>query len=185
VRVNFGNLPLLGPPATINCPSDWTVDRLKLACLLRTADAIHIDGRRAPGYLRALRKPSEYADLHWAFQEHIHSSIVSGDRLVFTAGTSFKVVEADAWWVGYELLQNADRELRQTDTLLQDINRPYRFSVRSVAGIESPQRMASHIPTSDWVPVDAHVRVSNARLWYARSAAKNFTVTTRPYHCES
>jgi len=156
----FGSLPLFPPPATIGCPSKWTVDRLKLACLLRTADAIHLDARRAPGYLRALRKPSGYADLHWAFQGHIHKPNPDGERLVFASGESFKIDEADAWWVGYDLLQNADRELRQTDTLLQD-KRDYRLAVRSVAGVESPTRLSFYIPTEDWMPVDAHIRVSN------------------------
>lgn len=161
VREEFGTLPLLSPPATIGCPGNWTVDRLKLACLLRTADAIHLDAHRAPGYLRALRKPSGYADLHWAFQGHIHKPSIDGDRLVFTSGDAFRIDEADAWWVGYELLQNADRELRQTDTLLQDLKRDYHLAARSVAGVESPPRLMLHIPTEDWVPIDAHIRVSN------------------------
>lgn len=161
VREEFGALPLLSPPATIGCPGNWTVDRLKMACLLRTADAIHLDARRAPGYLRALRKPSGYADLHWAFQGHIHKPSIDGDRLVFTSGDAFRIHEADAWWVGYELLQNADRELRQTDTLLQDLKRDYHLAARSVAGVESPPRLMLHIPTEDWVPIDAHIRVSN------------------------
>jgi Histidine kinase-, DNA gyrase B-, and HSP90-like ATPase len=161
VRENFGNLPLLSPPATIGCPNDWTVDRLKLACLLRTADAIHLDARRAPGYLRALRKPSGYAALHWTFQEHIHKPSIDGDRLVFTSGQAFKIDEADAWWVGYELLQNADRELRQTETLLQDLKCDYHLSARSVARVESPARLVLNIPTEDWLPVDARIRVSN------------------------
>ena len=31
------------------------VDRVKLACLLRVADALHLDSRRAPRFLRAIR----------------------------------------------------------------------------------------------------------------------------------
>ena len=46
-------------------PASWTVDALKLACILRVADACHIDARRAPGFLRALRKPIGVADKHW------------------------------------------------------------------------------------------------------------------------
>ncbi|WP_428981592.1 HD domain-containing protein [Nonomuraea composti] len=36
--------------APVNCPDEWTVDALKLACLLRLADAAHLDARRAPGF---------------------------------------------------------------------------------------------------------------------------------------
>jgi hypothetical protein len=39
-----------GAPAT--CPAAWTVDPLKIACLLRVADAAHLDARRAPRFLR-------------------------------------------------------------------------------------------------------------------------------------
>lgn len=160
VRTNFGYLQPLGAPATIGCPSDWTVDHLKLACLLRTADAIHLDARRAPGFLRALRKPSGYADLHWIFQERIQKPFVDGERLVFTCGKDFEIDEADAWWVGYELIQNADRELRQTDLLLQDLKRGYRFAARSVTNVEAPARLALDIRTKGWLPVDAHIKVS-------------------------
>jgi Histidine kinase-, DNA gyrase B-, and HSP90-like ATPase len=161
VRQRFGELPPLYPPAGLGFPGEWTVDRLKLACLLRTSDAIHLDSRRAPGFLRALRKPSGYADLHWTFQQHIHTPGIDGERIEFTSGYAFPVEEAPAWWVGYELLQTADRELRQVDTLLQDLNRPYRFAARGVAGVESPARLVRHIPTQDWVPIDARVQVSN------------------------
>jgi len=37
-------------------PKDWRVDPMKIACLLRCADAAHIDDRRAPDFLRALAR---------------------------------------------------------------------------------------------------------------------------------
>jgi hypothetical protein len=37
---------IIGAPATL--PAEWTIDPLKLACILRVADAMHIDARRAP-----------------------------------------------------------------------------------------------------------------------------------------
>lgn len=161
LRQGFGGKHLLTPPAIMNFPADWTVDRLKIACLLRTADAIHLDSRRAPGFLRALRKPEGYADRHWIFQQNIHAPMISGDRILFTSGHPFNVEEAAAWWVGYELLQNADRELRQVDALVQDLETTFRFAARSVAGVESPSRLVHLIPVEDWTPIDARVRVTN------------------------
>jgi hypothetical protein len=161
VRERFANLPLLGAPAFLDCPADWTVDRLKVACLLRTADAAHLDSRRAPSFLRILRRPHGYADLHWRFQKTISRVHRVGDRLIFTSGQGFSVQDADAWWVGYELLRVCDRELQQVDSLLQDLGRPYRFAARSVAGVEEPNRLRRHIPTIDWNPVDVRVQVSN------------------------
>ena len=38
------------PPAAF-ISHDWSVDSLKIACLLRVADAGHLDGRRSPTFL--------------------------------------------------------------------------------------------------------------------------------------
>ena len=48
------------------------VDRVKLACLLRIADALHLDSRRAPRFLRAITHPSGTSARHWSFQERWH-----------------------------------------------------------------------------------------------------------------
>ncbi len=40
------------------------VDRVKVACLLRVADALHLDSRRAPSFLRAIVRPQGIAELH-------------------------------------------------------------------------------------------------------------------------
>ncbi|MGH8625455.1 MAG: HD domain-containing protein, partial [Gammaproteobacteria bacterium] len=49
-------------------PVDWEVDALKVAFLLRAADAAHIDGLRAPWFLFALRRPEGISEDHWRFQ---------------------------------------------------------------------------------------------------------------------
>jgi hypothetical protein len=53
------------------CPNEWIVDPLKVACLLRVSDASHIDARRAPSFLRVIRKPASFSDEHWKFQEKL------------------------------------------------------------------------------------------------------------------
>lgn len=93
-------------------PRDWTIDPLKLACLLRVADVCHIDARRAPGFLRAIRQPEGIAQEHWVFQEHLHQPQPSEDRLLYTSGHRFGVEEASAWWLCFDTLQTIDRELR-------------------------------------------------------------------------
>ena len=55
-------------------PADWEVDPLKIACVLRLADATHIDHRRAPTYLHAFRRPSGISRDHWYFQEHLDAT---------------------------------------------------------------------------------------------------------------
>ena len=161
VRKEFGEAPELGVPSLEGFPQNWTLDRLKLACLLRTSDAAHLDSRRAPGFLRRLRKPSGYADLHWKFQGLMNKVHRFGERLVFTSSRAFGIEGSDAWWLGYDLIRLCDRELHQVDSLLQDMGVTYRLAARSVAGAEEPSRLKRYIPTRGWEPVDARVQVSD------------------------
>ncbi|MFC1419473.1 HD domain-containing protein [Streptacidiphilus cavernicola] len=62
-------------------PADWIIEPLKLACILRLADAVQIDSRRAPTFLFALRAPGGESYHHWRFQEHASRPHLSGDRV--------------------------------------------------------------------------------------------------------
>ena len=148
----------LGAPH--RCPIDWVVDPLKIACILRVADASHIDARRAPSFLRALRKPSSFSDEHWKFQEKLQKPHLSDDALAFTSGFAFPLEDATAWWICLDTLGMIDRELRQVDALLADKGIA-RFAARRVAGIESPERLVSFIPTDNWLPINAQIQVSD------------------------
>lgn len=53
-----------------------------------------------------------------------------------------------------------DRELRDVDSLLADKSLQ-RFAARRVAGINSPERLVSYIPTDGWLPVNAQIQVSD------------------------
>jgi hypothetical protein len=75
-------------------PSDWTVDPIALACLLRTADAAHIDERRAPRFLKTLTRPQGLSDAHWTFQGKLAKARVEGDALVYTSGPEFGLGDA-------------------------------------------------------------------------------------------
>ncbi|MFC9516915.1 ATP-binding protein [Nocardiaceae bacterium NPDC056970] len=158
VSSRFSGSEPIGAP--VDCPDAWTVDELKLACLMRVADAAHLDERRAPGFLRAIRSPNPYSDLHWAFQGFLQRPRRSDDRLVYSSARAFGVSDADAWWVCYESLEMVDRELRGVDSLLVERGRT-RFAARGVKGIETPARMSEYIRTSDWTPIDARPRIEN------------------------
>ncbi|NRQ38006.1 hypothetical protein HII36_40180 [Nonomuraea sp. NN258] len=147
-----GSCPLL-PPA-------WDVDPLKLACMLRLADAAHIDYRRAPMLLHAFRRPTGTSRDHWFFQERLFRPRVVDDRLEYTASTPFSRDEAEAWWLAFETIQLINDELRHVDALLADSGRE-RFKVRSVVGADSPARLARSIPTDGWKPLDARLRVTD------------------------
>jgi hypothetical protein len=142
-------------------PAEWEVDPLKIACILRLADAAHIDHRRAPTYLHAFRRPSGVSRDHWYFQEHLTRPRVSADRLEYTATRPFSRNDAPAWWLAWETICTINEELRQVDALCADLRRP-RFAVRSVAGADSPKRLALYVRTDGWEPIDARLRVTAA-----------------------
>lgn len=142
------------------CPNDWIIDPLKIACLLRVADAAHIDARRAPSFLRALRRPSQYSDEHWKFQEKLQKPHLAEDSLAYTSGFAFPLRDAPSWWLCLDTLALIDRELRHVDALLADKGLP-RFAARRVAGVDSPERLVAYIPTDGWLPVNAFIQVSD------------------------
>jgi hypothetical protein len=148
----------MSPPADL--PLAWTVDALKIACMLRTADACQLGARRAPRLLQAVRRPTGEAAMHWTFQQKLHKPRVAVDRLEYHAGEGFTVEEAPAWWLSLDLLRAADNELRTVDALLGDTGRQ-RFRVRGVANVESPPRFAAHVPPVGWEPVDASVQIGD------------------------
>lgn len=111
----------LGAPGIF--PSIWTVDPIKLACILRIADATQIDDRRAPSFLRSIRKPSSFSDIHWNFQQKLYQPRIERNRLVFTSKSPFSINEVDSWWICNDTLKMIDNELKEVDSLLLDTNR--------------------------------------------------------------
>lgn len=148
----------LGAPG--NFPTNWTIDVIKLACILRIADAIQIDDRRAPQFLRAIRNPNGYSDLHWNFQQKLYQPRLERGRLVYTSKSPFNINEIDSWWVCYDTLKMIDTELKEVDSLLADTNRP-RLNPIGVASIESPHRVSKLIKVDGWSPVDTKIKVTN------------------------
>lgn len=150
-------------PAVIGAPGgfpgEWLVDPLKLACIIRSADFSHLDDRRAPPFVRAIQRPSKSSDVHWKFQSRLYQPRLEGDRLVYTAKSTFSAGEAAAWWMCYDTLNGLDSELRRVDSVLSDTKKQ-RLAARAVAHSEAPSRMAEIIRTDGWFPVDTRIRVS-------------------------
>lgn len=136
------------------------IDRVKLACLLRVADALHLDSRRAPRFLRAMTNPSGVSALHWSFQERLARPHIELDAVVFTTGQPFGRDDAEAWWLAYDTLNAVDRELRDVDLLLQARGREV-LKARRVKGAGSPEILARTVQTRGWRPVDARLQVSD------------------------
>lgn len=143
-------------PGVTNC----TIDLLKVACLLRVADAMHLDQRRAPAFEFALVQPVGVSADHWKFQERMAKPFVQGDALIYTSQPPFEVEVAEAWWMAFDALQMVDRELRDVDRVLRERQkRP--LLVRRVEGVHSPTDLARTVETVGWTPVDSTVRVSD------------------------
>lgn len=141
-------------------PQSWTIDPLKLACILRAADAAHVDARRAPTFQKAFANIGATSVAHWTFQERINKAYVRDDSLVYTSGLSFSLADARAWWLCLDTLRMIDKELRQVDSLLSDRALP-RFIARRVAGVDAPERLATYIQTTGWHPINAIVQISD------------------------
>jgi Histidine kinase-, DNA gyrase B-, and HSP90-like ATPase len=151
---------LAGTLGALNGITNCTVDLLKVACVLRVADAMHLDQRRAPTFEFALAQPTDIAAHHWIFQERMAKPFVQGDALVYTAQPPFEVELAEAWWTSFDALQTVDRELRSVDRVLRDRQKTP-LVVRRVDGAHSPSELARTVETVGWAPVDSTVRVSD------------------------
>jgi hypothetical protein len=143
-------------------PSDWTVRPVLLACLLRCADATQVDQSRTPDFLYGLLKLRNTSEKHWRAQNRIATPLV--DRhdqhaLVFTSTRPFLRQDADAWWLAYDALQVANRELQASDSLIRDLGLPP-FAINRIKGAESPLRLAQYLQAIGWSPVSAEVKVS-------------------------
>ena len=143
-----------------NMPNEWGIDPVKLACIMRVADAAHIDTRRAPLLLKAFRQPNEYAQQHWLFQQRLYQPRLEAERLVYTSKSSFSPDEFNSWWLCYDTLNMIDKELRNVDSLLGDSKR-MRFQAKGVAAMNNITLLSHLIGTDGWFPVDTKIRVGN------------------------
>jgi Histidine kinase-, DNA gyrase B-, and HSP90-like ATPase len=146
---------------------EWTIDGVKLACILRTADACAIDERRARIMPFLLLNPTGVSRDHWIFQANLKPGKRREEAIVFQSKVSFTRENMSAWWVAYDAAGVADQELRDCDRLLRDraisgrhLNlRP--FAARRVEGAGEPSHLKDEIHVSGWVPVDTAVRIDN------------------------
>jgi len=146
-------------------PASWSVDLLKLAVLLRTADAAHIDARRAPRFLYAQVQPGKSSQIHWQFQSRMHQVKRDPDPLrqdLRISSTTFPACEKEAWWLAYDAAQLINKELRAADRLLLE-NQRERLAVRGLSTAHSPADFARSVPTIGWEPVDASIKISDIK----------------------
>ena len=158
-------------PASAAWPREWEVDSLTLACILRCADACAIDETRAPSFLFAIRKPSGDSKRHWNFQNKIYPAKRRDDSLVFESKSPFRMAEAADWWLCFDSIEVADRELRSSDALLTDRKRSP-FAVRRAVGAGDPDILAQSVKVVGWRPVNTLPKISDPQSIIERLGGK-------------
>ena len=128
-------------------PPEWQIDSLKIACILRCADAAHIDNRRAPDFFHALLKRNGVSFNHWQAQNKIGMPYYNRENhsaLLYTSTSDFTENEADAWYVIYDAISVIDKEIKSCNKLLKERDREC-FSVKEVEGADSYNSLAKYI----------------------------------------
>jgi hypothetical protein len=136
------------------------VDKVKVACLLRSADAIHLDSRRAPSFTQALILPKGESADHWDFQNRLAAPYIESDEVVFTSSRPFKLEQASAWWLAFDTMNMVNSELQNTGALLKSLGLNG-LAASQVRGVSSPSSLAKLIKTDQWTPINSTVRISD------------------------
>ena len=153
------------PPAAF-LENDWLVDSLKLACMLRVADAGHMDGARAPSFLLRILQMNSVSRTHWTAQNRLGRLTASTEdtaQLVIASTSPFPRNEAAAWWVAFDLVSLFDRELRECNDVLENLpgGRRTSFEAKRVAGSRHASTLLKYIETVGWTPTESTVHVSD------------------------
>ena len=159
------------PPATFL--QDWVVDPLKVACLLRAADAGHMDSSRSPTFLLKILQMNSVSKAHWLAQNHLGQLIVKNDdptQLVVASTAPFQQTEASAWWVAFDLVDQFDKELKQCDAVLRKAQGgvTQTFARKGVVGTGNATELAQYIQTQGWEPTNSTVHVSDVSALVGR-----------------
>ena len=162
------------PPAAF-ISQDWSVDSLKIACLLRVADAGHLDGRRGPTFLLKILQMNSLSRDHWLAQNHLGRISISQDNpefLVVSSTRPFTRTESRAWWVAFDAVTLLNKELENSNELLDTCNRPT-FARKRVAGAGRATKLVRFIETEGWDPTDTNVHVSDVAALVSNLGGEN------------
>lgn len=144
-------------------PHDWRINPIKLSCILRCADAGHIDSGRAPDYLLKILEIKGVSRDHWVFQNklsQIDIDIEDESRAVIRSSIKFKEEDYSAWNVAYEAVCVLNKEITASNELLRK-HKLKEFQVKAISGASSQESMCKYIETDGWKPCDASIHISN------------------------
>jgi hypothetical protein len=165
IRYEFGDNKVSAAP--ISFPSEWSINNIKLACLLRLSDYINIDHRRAPDLSFSLLSLNSTSRQHWTFQNKLNRAILINDTLLFESLEDFTTLDIDAWWLAYNTLQEINKEIREINDLFSELGMET-FPSKRIKGIESPESLSKYIKTKDWQPVNTQFKITNVNTLIER-----------------
>lgn len=170
-------------------PSEWSVDPVKIACLLRCADAAHINQARAPLFLYALIKRQGISMDHWRAQNRMMGpSPDTGDQskasVIYTSSRPFRESDAPAWWVAYDAVSTVSNEITSANDLLRSRTRQTapEFGIKKVSGAESIENLAAYLRVEGWMPCGAKPHVSNVESLVRELGGQNLYGKGTPLH---
>lgn len=166
---DLDKIPSLGTQfnAIQGFPAEWRINPVKIACLLRCADAAHISADRAPDFLYALLNRNGISFNHWQSQNRlagpdINSSDPAGETLIYTSTRPFREHESKSWWIAFDLVSLVDQEIKASNDLIEsEINKSTTFKIKGIKGARSIKELKQHVQTVDWDPIDSKIHVSN------------------------
>lgn len=148
-------------------PGEWDINAQKLACILRCADAGHIDNGRAPFTIYRSLNINGVSQHHWESQirlGQVRPDKKDSSKLLITSTIPFKKDEFAAWNVAYDAIRLFDEELKKSNLLLNSIDESLVFPYMGVSGANSKEELARYVKTDDsWQPCDVGVHASNIK----------------------
>lgn len=150
-------------PAPSEFPVEWRINPIKLACILRCADAGHIDSGRAPDYLLRLLDIRGVSRDHWISQNRLSQidiNVNDPSQAIIKSNINFKEEDFSAWNVAYDAICVLSNEIKNSNLLLKK-HGVKEFKVKSICGSTSQEELAKYIKTDGWKPCDASIHISN------------------------
>ena len=147
-------------------PNDWKINAQKLACILRCADAGHIDDGRAPDSIYQSLLVNGVSRYHWESQNHLCQVCEDDENpkmLCITSISPFEKKDFDAWNVAYDAIRLFDEELKKSNHLLESINADLALPHIGVSGATSKENLSHYVETDGWQPCNFGVHTSNIK----------------------
>ncbi len=143
----------------LNANTDWNVDCLKIAMLMRCIDAAHIDSNRAPDTYALFNQPSGESEKHWKFQNHLGNVAINDKNELYWTGQIFEEKDSDAWWLCFDTMKMIDREIRKANVILDNNNRK-ELRAKGVLGAQDINKFLHNVPVQGWQPIDIGFQIS-------------------------